>query len=301
MSRADSQSAPEAGFTLNLLAESAPLASAWAGRYCGNDPDAPDCAVYHGLRQYWRILDLVTTPAHHAFYPDHIRTLCAEAGSLDVLISGTADYAQLAQILEVCRGVPIEPRITVVDRCRTPLALCRWYADRVGVLIETHCSDIREYQSNREFDLIATHSFLTWFPPVERRRVTAKWYELLRPGGVALTVNRIRPPSANPDALVHGDDGESDEFCAQVLERAQRLHHLLDITPEELAARAKQYRAVKTTYGLRSLSALEQDFRRAGFAVETTALGPLSRQEWRRERDKQGNIAYIGMMATRPD
>lgn len=283
-----------------LLFESAPLARAWARELCGGGGDATGCTGYHAVRQYWRILELVTCASHHVFYDGRIRDLAVDDAMRDVLISGCADYAQLAQILAAYGGAGIEPRITVVDRCRTPLALCRWYAEREGLAIDTCCCDIREYHPSRRFDLVCTHSFLSWFPPTRRREVADTWHELLRPGGVVLTVDRIRPPADSPETRVCSDKCETDDFCAMVLERATRLRDRLDVPPETLVDWARQYRQQKYSYGVRSPSALREDFERAGFEVEIEMLGPLPRPEWRRERDRDGRVNYMGLAATRP-
>jgi len=44
----------------------------------------------------------------------------------------------------------------VVDRCDTPLALCRWYAERAGFEIDTRASDILRFQDAQGFDAIVT-------------------------------------------------------------------------------------------------------------------------------------------------
>lgn len=285
----------------NPLIESAPLAQSWARRLCRSLPGETCCADYHGLRQYWRLLDLVTTPGHHDFYADHIGPPVSAGCIGHVLISGCADYAQLAQIAGICGERERLPEISVVDRCETPLALCRWYARREGFSIDTHAADIRRFRPRRSVDLVCTHSFLTWFAPRERPEIVSKWFELLRPGGTVLTVTRLRPPSDSPDSLVADDEKEARAFCALVLERAKQRPGLIDATPGQLMDWARRYRSGKTSYGIRSRSGLEAVFRSAGFQVQTVNLGTVPRPEWRRERDAQGAVSYIGVIATRPE
>lgn len=43
-----------------------------------------------------------------------------------MLISGTADYSMLAHLLQAYRNVEAAVHVTVLDRCETPLYLCRW-------------------------------------------------------------------------------------------------------------------------------------------------------------------------------
>src|SRR5688572_27639449 len=105
------------------LAESAPLARKLAPSLCAVDPRTGErCDWQHGLWQTLRLLGLITTPVHHAeFFRGAFAGL--EDGAR-ILVSGTADYAMLAQVIAVSR----EAKITVLDVCGTSVELNRWYA-----------------------------------------------------------------------------------------------------------------------------------------------------------------------------
>ncbi|MDZ7841251.1 MAG: class I SAM-dependent methyltransferase [Gammaproteobacteria bacterium] len=293
---------PDPSVIFRLLTEAAPLAMKWSGSLCHTDANGRSCAGYHGLRPYWRLLDLVTSPSHHVYYTERLRQFASSDTVRRVLISGCADQDQLMHVVHVCREMGVEPAVTVVDRCHTPLELCRWYAQREGVSLTTVCTDIKAYRPDERFDVICTHSFLSWFPPRDRRLVLESWYDALRPGGVAVTVNRIRRPSGGGDPLspLPYDERETDAFCALVAERAAAIQDSIDATPAELADLARQYRESSSTFGIRSQPAFEQDFLDAGFEVEISGLEPPQRREWRRERELPGGIRYVGVAARRP-
>src|ERR1700754_3275813 len=81
------------------LALSAPLAWRLAGELCWRGPEGARCDWFHGIWQVLRLLGLNTTPEHHAaFFCDALDRLPA-GSSPRVLISGSADYSMLAQLL----------------------------------------------------------------------------------------------------------------------------------------------------------------------------------------------------------
>ncbi|HUJ85933.1 MAG TPA: class I SAM-dependent methyltransferase [Burkholderiales bacterium] len=255
------------------LAESAPLARRLAPRLCRVDPGAgTSCAWNHGLWQTLRLLGLATTPALHAeFFRAALGSLPQQQAPLSLLISGSADYSMLAVALGAV-GADAEP--TVLDICDTPLMLNRWYAERVGRPIETCRSDIFDYAPARRFDAICTHAFLGMFPSERRPALIAKWRELLRPGGAAITVNRLRP--AHAGARVEFDAAQARAFAATARARAAELGDALGVDPDALAREAETYAARQCAYPVRSAPELRALFEGAGFAVARLECAPLA-------------------------
>jgi SAM-dependent methyltransferase len=201
-----------------------------------------------------RLRGLNTTPEHHAAF---FRRWLRKAGRRPrVLISGTADYSLLAQILPV---VGKEARVTVLDRCATPLALNRWYARREGMRISTRHADILDYRPRERFDVICTHSFLGQFPPRRRARLLARWHDMLHPGGQVLTINRLRPGA--PPGRLGFSRAQAAAFEALV--------------GEEHRGAARQYARRMGAWPIRSEAELAQLFRRAGFEVASLSAEPL--------------------------
>jgi SAM-dependent methyltransferase len=271
-------------FHMNDVAEplelSAPLAWRLAPALCRKDPESgEDCSSIHGFWQYLRLLGLASTPDQHSgFFRCALGAVKADAGAPRVLVSGSADYSMLVQVLAAFRGSGVGPDITVLDVCETPLELNRWYAERVGRRIEIRCSDISAYREVHTFDAVCTHSFLAELSPAQRVAALAKWRELLRPGGAAITVNRLRPGAVADWARFSRDQVQA--FRDAVLRRAESRKDSLGVDPTELAQAAEIYASSRRAYPVRSLEEMQELFEHSGFEVEhlscdivTTATG----------------------------
>jgi SAM-dependent methyltransferase len=115
-----------------------------------------------------------------------------------VLVSGSADYSMPAHALWAYRAEAAPLQLVVVDRCETPLALSRWYAEPTkaaihGTTLSTQRADILDHEGAEPVDVIFTNSFLGSFAPEQRPRLAAAWRRLLRPGGRLVFTNRLRP------------------------------------------------------------------------------------------------------------
>lgn len=239
-----------------------------------------------------RLAGINTTPEHHAaFFRRHIRAAAPRA----ILISGTADYSLLAQILPVAGGA----RISVLDRCDTPLALNRWYARRAGVRIATRHADILDYRPGQRFDLICTHSFLGQFAPQRRSRLLAAWHAMLRPGGVVLTVNRLRRVSAG--ARVGFSKLQASTLQALIEEKAGLLGSILRVERSRLAGMAENYARHMGAWPIRSVEEISTAFQRAGFRVEHSQTRSMLLRAGRRLRapTSPGGAPYARIAARR--
>jgi 2-polyprenyl-3-methyl-5-hydroxy-6-metoxy-1,4-benzoquinol methylase len=254
---------------------SAPLARQLASRLCRKNPATGDsCEWDHGFWQYLRILGLAAPPKRHAdFYREAFEQLVDSGSRPRILISGAADYGMLALVLVAFRERGIEPQVTVVDVCETPLALNRWFAERESVEIHTHCSDILSYTSDVPFDLICTHAFLGHVFPTQRPALIANWHTLLRPGGAVVTVAPIRPGAAHE--LTRFTPAQAAAFCAAALKRATEMRGVLDIEPEEALRVAKKTVSQRGTYARTSLEEIRSLFEQAGFIMKRLSFVPL--------------------------
>jgi len=281
---------------------SAPLAGQLAPTLCHTDPVShQNCSWNHGLWQYLRLLGLLTTPSHHAgFLREAFGHVAAGAVPPRILISGTADYSMLAHVLAIFGEHNITPDITVVDRCETPLYLNRWYADRLSRSISTHCADILDYQTGHGFDMVCSHSFLGQFDPSGREQLAAKWQSLLRPGGLAVTVNRVRP--AWSKTTVGFSEEQAGAFADEVLRKAQSMRAIIDVEPLQLAEEARVYAARQSAYPVKSQEEIRQLFEHAGFHVERLVCNPVSAGAGTAVSGPTtpGNAEYACIMARRP-
>ena len=253
---------------------SAPLAWRLAAQLCHKDAaTGRDCAWNHGLWQYLRILGLGGSPAINAeFYWRALSLVTSSVGAPRILISGAADYSMLAHVLAAFKERGIAPDVTVVDICETPLALNRWYGGRVSCKIATQCCDIFDFETAVTFDAICTHSFFGQIAPARRPQLLAAWRRLLRPGGLAISVDRIRPASNGEP--IGFTPPQAQAFCATVLREAQSRRDTLGIEPRDLVRAAEIYAAAQTLYPVRSRAEVLELFEQAGFGIVQLICGP---------------------------
>jgi SAM-dependent methyltransferase len=247
---------------------SAPLARQLASRLCWKNPATGEsCEWDHGFWQYLRILGLAPAPKRQAdFYREAFEQLVDSGSRPRILISGAADYGMLAVVLAAFRERGIEPQLTVVDICETPLALNRWFAERESIEIHTHCSDLLSYTSTVAFDLICSHALLGYFSPTQRPALLSNWHTLLRPGGAVVTVAPIRPAAAfEPTGFT---PAQASAFCAAVLKRATEMRSVLDIEPEEALRCAQRTVSQKRAFSVTSIEETRSLFEQAGFAMQ---------------------------------
>jgi len=208
-----------------VLAESVPLARDWAAEGCWRDPATGEsCAWYHGAWQTLRLLGIVTTLTHHApLYVAAMRPLIARGDCRRVLLSGSADYGILSVVLDAFSREGVTPEITVVDRCTTPLRLCRWYAERFGYAIDTVADDLAAFRAERPYDLICVHSLLSCVPVERHAAVVAAWHDLLCPGGVLLMANTLYLEAAG--SRTRFSPQHVEDYRKRVFDAAARCPH----------------------------------------------------------------------------
>jgi SAM-dependent methyltransferase len=261
------------------LDESAPIAWREAPGSC-----AADCRDYHRVWQYLRLLGIITTIRTNTAFLQHAFGEL-RARHPRVLVSATADYGMLAQLHHAYGGHSLD--LTVVDRCPTSIALNQWYGDRVGRPVQGIVSDVLAFDTSRPFDLVTTHNFLARFDDEGRRRLLSTWFRLLRPGGVIVTTQRIRPQWAGARYRYTGE--ETVELGARVTDAARRAG-LVEPTPDELGETARAYARIKDSWVIRSTSAVVEAFAACGFVVDRVDDGGGSAE---RRADRPSSTAGL--------
>jgi SAM-dependent methyltransferase len=263
---------------LNNLREplelSAPLARRIARESCRKDPATGEsCAGVHGFWQYLRLMGLAAAPGDQAeFFGRAFRSVVGASGAPRVLVSGAADYSMLAHVLASFRERELEPAVTVVDACDTPLFFNRWYAERESAKVECTRCDILEYASATPFDAVCSHSFLVQFSPEQRIRLLAKWRELLRPGGKVITVTRLRSAAGEERAGFSTEQAQA--FRDTVLRKAESMRELLQVDPAEMAREAEIYMRGQRPWPVRSREEIQKLFEEGGFQVDELSDAP---------------------------
>jgi len=144
-----------------------------ARRLCG------PCQNFHLLWPYLRLAGATGGRANAAPFT-HAALIRLLSGGGKILIAGTADTGLLAA---VARAAGSRAEIAVLDRCETPLVLCRRFAERWSLPIETLHADLMEFSVVSAFDIVLAHSLLQFIPADRRVDVLSRLRRSLRPNG----------------------------------------------------------------------------------------------------------------------
>jgi SAM-dependent methyltransferase len=248
------------------LVEAAAAARRLAPELCPGI-DGYDCSASHGLWPYLRILGLAADPnRHRAFFDAAFRSLAGGGGFDRVLVSGAADQGMLARVASAYAAASAPLDATVVDLCRTPLALVDAYAQPRGLVVRTVVADVRDFAASQPFDVMCTHSLLPRLSARERPRLVERWARLLRPGGKLVTVTRTDPDGSPSPA----GPTQAHAFGEQARREAGRWRDLLEVSPDELGAAARRYAASTIMHAPpRSADELVDLLTLGGFVVES--------------------------------
>lgn len=151
------------------------------------------CRDYHLTWPYLRAMGLNGAGPEFNL-PLHVDLLGrAAAGKPEPhwLLAGSADAGVLAAVqATIDAGPPARHRITVVDRCPTPLALCRDHAGSTGLGIETVAAELMEFEPAERFDVIVGHQVVLFFRDEDRPALYRRFASWLAPAGrLCLTVS----------------------------------------------------------------------------------------------------------------
>ncbi len=151
-----------------------------------------DCGQLHALWPYIRLARGTSAGAEDASaHLQSVLTALIAAGRRDVLVAGSADTGLLAQVARSGAGHPLD--IVVLDRCETPLELCRRLAQRWSLPIATLHEDLFDLDRPGRFDIVLVHGTLHFIAPHRSADVLARMRRSLRPNGrLVLRVNTGR-------------------------------------------------------------------------------------------------------------
>ena len=146
-----------------------------------------DCADYHALFGYGRLAGL-----HDGINRDE-ETLAPLLGSrLDsgakLLIACAADAGLLA--LAARATIAKSPAISVADRCATPLAVCRRFAETENLRLRTIQSDFSKAALGESFDVALAHNVLLFVPESLQVNFLRNVGRSLSDAGVLILVSR---------------------------------------------------------------------------------------------------------------
>jgi hypothetical protein len=189
--------------SIEELAQWAGMAFTRAAFSCG------DCRDYHSIRPYLRLAGVVRgTTRHGAQLTARLETLGRPGAH--VLIAGAGDHTAFLQTARSLRGMLV--RMTVVDRCDTPLALCREAAAREHIDVLTRAQDLKSLSDREGFDLIIAHRLLP-FLAGDRGEVLDALRRALSPAGRLLLVTETQEGTPDVNLL----EGVEERTIARVV------------------------------------------------------------------------------------
>lgn len=249
--------------TTDLLERTVPIAQQLADTLCATPNGNDDCGALHGVWPTLRLLQLGADPDRHAdFFDDAIGALAPE--SERVLISGCADWGMLHTTASIYRRRDALLRATALDMCVTPLLLCTWYGAQVRLPVRTVCADAAAFDESAAFDIITTHSLMTYGDELFRRQLVANWHRLLAPGGAVVTVTRLGSVAQAPvlPAAVEGFVREFGSRAAAFIAGRE-----LNFADPQLSARAKRFAGAQISRPVGDASDVRMLFESVGFDV----------------------------------
>jgi SAM-dependent methyltransferase len=177
------------------LSELAVEAFEVAARHCGS------CRDSHALWPYIRLSRASIGAERDG---STLEPLLAELLITDhpaILIAGTQDTGLLALVARAASKRAAD--IIVLDRCDTPLEMCRRLSTRWGLPISTIQQDLRDLDICDRFDLVLLHHTLQFVPTEDRRKVLLNLARALRPNGRLVHAFNISDPLSGPSATEH--------------------------------------------------------------------------------------------------
>ena len=163
-----------------------------------------DCAEYHirfAVTRYVEPFDKAVA-VDRALLIQRVQQIMAETarrsdGLLNIVIAGAADTGVLATCAHATATlsdqVHARCRFTVLDRCRTPLALCAEFAHRHALSVQTAEIDLLAGSEHFDADLIVCHSLLRFMDRLQQIAFLKKLDTWLKPGGRMIVSQSIRP------------------------------------------------------------------------------------------------------------
>jgi hypothetical protein len=196
------------------------LATTYASQFCGT------CADYHTTISINRILGTsawfgISRPALVDFISN---SLGEGTDSRDILIAGAGDtstFATCAHAVAIKGPRYIEAtRFHILDKCETPLALCRDFAQRHNLTAHIGRDDLTKPSGNYLADIVIMHSVLNFIPVDHHLDILRNALSWLKPNGRLFVWNAL--PSG-PDARSKAALRTDNEHVRQMLADGQLI------------------------------------------------------------------------------
>ena len=149
-----------------------------------------ECRDYHALWPYRRLAGMVFDADGDAHLTAPLVRAAVDNGDR-MLIAGAADAGLLSLAAEATAGMAIT--FDVVDRCATPLAVCRRYMADHDISGTTKEEDLPSISPDSRYRAILAHSVLQFVPEAGRQDFLRRCRQSLVPGGALIFAERLQP------------------------------------------------------------------------------------------------------------
>ena len=147
------------------------------------------CRDYHALWPYRRLSQMVLGIEGTADVVQNLFKQVTPQGGR-VLITGSADAGILAMTADATKE--LEPSIDVVDRCPTPLATCRRYAEMHGLSFTPLQLEMRHNLPPHLYDVVFGDCFQQFMPRSDRVDLLRRLARVMTEHGTLIFVERLR-------------------------------------------------------------------------------------------------------------
>lgn len=234
----------------------APEAYEISERFCG------DCKNFHSLWPYLRLARASGGDVGEPLIVSTLKKLLLK-GDRNILVAGCADTGLLAVVAgAAARGT----KITLLDRCMTPLELCRRFAHRWSLSIETiHC-DLMKLSVRSYYDIVLAHALLQFIPSESHIEVVSRMRRSLRADGRLLIA--FRTSSHITGSLLHE---YQDSYRKNVIEQLESINVELPQPHGEFYRRLGEYSEERRNRegAHQSCEEVEALLKAAGFEIES--------------------------------
>lgn len=235
-----------------------------ADRFCGS------CKNLHLLWPYYR---LAGSPGQDVSFIHPVLERLLSSPGRSVLIAGCADTGLLAT---VARAAHADTVITVVDRCETPLELCRRFAHRWSIAATTIRLDLAQLAAKSSFDVVFAHELLQHVPASHRVDVISRMQRSMRTNGRLVLVFHTSH-SVEGSVVTEYRQHFPQHVIAQLEAKNIELPESREAFRRRAEAYAEEWRAREGALG--SQADVEGLIGAAGLDIEEIALMEIERPE----------------------
>jgi SAM-dependent methyltransferase len=179
-----------------------------------------------------------------------------------LLIGGSADTGLLCFVGRC--AAPRRPNITVIDRCKAPLALIDEFAANRGIKCRTRLADLLALDGHEQWDVILLHHTAEFFSGPSRTRFFDAIARSLAPGGRLVCVTMTGRKLA-PEKQVELEDEFRDHSMA-ALRRSPLAGYQQSSEIEQLIGDFAKVRAIRRMT-FPDHNEMYDDFRKAGLQI----------------------------------